>query len=193
MWNRHRQTADFKDGKQWLLRFFDQIRFYPVSAAELLSLRDEFVAGRFKLRTAETTLKMQDYRRFLKENETDIVAFKAKQQAAFDAERERWRESGQLGVDAEVDARGDQPSTVEEAVPADCIAIVSPVTGSVWQMSVQVGDSIHADQELLVVEAMKMEVPLIADDAGEVIDVRCSKGSAVTAGQVLVVMRSKAA
>ena len=36
MWNRYRQSADFRDGKQWLLRFFDQIRFYPVSAEELL-------------------------------------------------------------------------------------------------------------------------------------------------------------
>jgi urea carboxylase len=39
MWNRHRQSADFRDGKQWLLRFFDQIRFYPVSAEELLRAR----------------------------------------------------------------------------------------------------------------------------------------------------------
>ena len=32
MWNRYRQTAEFTGGRQWLLRFFDQIRFYPVSA-----------------------------------------------------------------------------------------------------------------------------------------------------------------
>ena len=34
MWNRWRQTADFTDGKPWLLRFFDQVRFFPVSEAE---------------------------------------------------------------------------------------------------------------------------------------------------------------
>ncbi len=37
MWNRYRQTADFTEGRQWLLRFFDQLRFYPVSADELLA------------------------------------------------------------------------------------------------------------------------------------------------------------
>ena len=50
MWNRYRQTADFKEGKQWLLRFFDQIRFYPVAVDELLQMREDFIEGRFKLR-----------------------------------------------------------------------------------------------------------------------------------------------
>jgi biotin carboxyl carrier protein len=44
----------------------------------------------------------------------------------------------------------------------------------------------------LVVEAMKMEIPLITDDAGEVIEVRVRKGSAVMAGQTLAVIRNKA-
>ncbi len=46
MWNRYRQTGEFRDGKQWLLRFFDQIRFYPVSADELLRMRAGFPYGR---------------------------------------------------------------------------------------------------------------------------------------------------
>ncbi|MGH8333576.1 MAG: carboxyltransferase domain-containing protein, partial [Pseudomonas sp.] len=41
MWNRYREVAAF-DGKPWLLRFFDQIRFYPVSADELLRIRRDF-------------------------------------------------------------------------------------------------------------------------------------------------------
>ena len=41
MWNRYRKVAAF-DGKPWLLRFFDQIRFYPVSADELLRIRRDF-------------------------------------------------------------------------------------------------------------------------------------------------------
>jgi urea carboxylase len=44
MWNRYREVAAF-DGKPWLLRFFDQIRFYPVSADELLRIRRDFPSG----------------------------------------------------------------------------------------------------------------------------------------------------
>src|ERR1019366_5190112 len=46
MWNTHRSTKDFRDGKPYLLRFFDEIRFEPVSAAELLRLRESFPYGK---------------------------------------------------------------------------------------------------------------------------------------------------
>src|SRR3954469_11847506 len=65
MWNRYRQTAEFRDGKQWLLRFFDQIRFYEVSEEELLAHRRDFPLGRFDVRIEETTFSLADYNRFL--------------------------------------------------------------------------------------------------------------------------------
>jgi urea carboxylase len=186
MWNRHRQTADFTGGRQWLLRFFDQLRFYPVSADELLQMREDFPRGKFQLRIEESRLKLREYRQFLAANRDSITAFKAQQQTAFEAERERWRDSGQLTFDAE-------PSSVTEiatmAVPAGCEAVTSPVTGSVWKQSVVVGQRIAAGDELLVVEAMKMEIPIVADDAGEVVELRCAPGRAVAAGDVLAVIR----
>ena len=59
MWNRYRQTADFKEGKPWLLRFFDQIKFYPVSESELLKLRQDFITGHFKLKVEEATFSSE--------------------------------------------------------------------------------------------------------------------------------------
>src|SRR5204863_2724367 len=50
MWNTYRVTKDFQFGTPWLLRFFDQIRFYPVSAKELLEIRDAFPHGQYPLR-----------------------------------------------------------------------------------------------------------------------------------------------
>jgi urea carboxylase len=187
MWNRYRQTTDFTDGKQWLLRFFDQLRFYPVTADELLQMRDDFPRGHFKLRIEETTLKLGEYRRFLREQSAAIDEFKLRQQTAFEAERERWRSSGQLSFDAE-------PAVVTErseaaALPEGAAPINSPVTGSVWQLSVKPGQTIREGDELLVMEAMKMEIPIFADEAGEVIEVRCERGKAVAAGDVLVVVR----
>ena len=40
VWNTYRQTAAFTGGKPWLLRFFDQVRFYPVTSEELARIRD---------------------------------------------------------------------------------------------------------------------------------------------------------
>ncbi len=188
MWNRYRQTHDFRDGKQWLLRFFDQIRFYPVSADELLSMRDDFPYGRFQLEIENTTLKLAEQRRFLAANETSIAAFKARQQAAFEAERERWRQSGAAAMESDA---APPPAALPDVadVPEGCTAVGAPVTGSVWQVSVAVGARVSAGDTLIVVEAMKMEVPISAEHHGEVIEIRTAHGRTVAAGEVVLVLR----
>ena len=65
MWNRYKQTTEFTDGQPWLLRFFDQIRFYPVSNAELTKFREDFPQGKVKLKIEETTFRLRDYQQFL--------------------------------------------------------------------------------------------------------------------------------
>jgi len=191
MWNRHRQTADFIEGRQWLLRFFDQLRFYPVSPAELARMREDFPQGKFKLRIEHTVLKLRDYREFLAKNAASISGFKSRQQAAFEAERERWRVSG---ADAAVESYGEPAAGASEvrealALPEGCVGVSSTVTGSVWQISVEPGQRVAAGDELLVVEAMKMEIPLLASEGGEIIDIRCARGRAVSAGETLIVLR----
>ena len=188
MWNRHHQTADFTEGKRWLLRFFDQIRFYPVSADELLQMREDFPLGKFKLRIEETELDLAAYNRFLAENKTSITTFKHKQQTAFDAERERWIATGQAHYTA--DPAGDTASTdAGLAVPVGCIAIAAAVTGSVWTVDVKAGERVSDGQTLIVVEAMKMEIAIESDGTGVVEEILCTPGSSVSAGQALIILR----
>ncbi|WP_306365580.1 5-oxoprolinase/urea amidolyase family protein [Nocardia sp. CC227C] len=80
----------------WLLRFFDRIRWYPVSAAELLDLRADFAAGRGELRTDDGEFRLADHRAFLAENADSIAAFRARQSEAFATERESWRAAGEF-------------------------------------------------------------------------------------------------
>lgn len=193
MWNRYRRTADFRDGRQWLLRFFDQIRFYPVTAAELARMREDFPHGRFELQVENTTLKLRDYRAFLQENAPSIVQFKVRQQAAFEAERERWNESGAAAVEADGAARVGSAVFLDgsdaTSVPEGCVAVSSPVAGSVWNIGVEPGARVRAGDDLLVVEAMKMEIPIAAEESGEIVEVRCARGRAVSAGETLLVLR----
>ncbi|MDB6160938.1 MAG: urea carboxylase, partial [Gammaproteobacteria bacterium] len=194
MWNRYRQTEDFRDGKQWLLRFFDQIRFYPVTAAELMRMRADFPYGRFRLDVQQTTLRLRDYRKFLADNADSIAQFKARQQAAFEAERKRWNDSSQAGRPAGVSRKTLAPGGgVSEAdvleIPVGCIAVSSPITGNVWQIAVDAGARVKAGDELIVVEAMKMEIPIAADEPGEIVEVRCERGRTIYAGETLLVLR----
>jgi urea carboxylase len=126
----------------------------------------------------------------LRDDSASIAAFKARQQAAFEAERERWKimDATQEPV---ADKFNSDDSMLEpsSAVPPDCIAVSSPVTGSVWQMNVSVGQRVTSGEELLVVEAMKMEIPIVADESAEVVELRCARGRTVSAGETLVVLR----
>ncbi|MFT3856502.1 MAG: urea carboxylase [Aquabacterium sp.] len=189
MWNRWRDARsgahDFEAGKPWLLRFFDQIRFYPVSEAELANLRRDFPTGRFKLRIEEGRFSLGAYRRFLQAAAHSIDAFKARQQAAFQQERERWQASGQDGSLSEADVT---PAADDSALPEGAMAVNSPVAGSVWQVLVQEGDAVEEGQTLAVVESMKMEFPVPAPASGTVLKVSCRQGGGVSAGQAVIVM-----
>ena len=187
MWNRYKQTRDFTDGKQWLLRFFDQLRFYPVSHEELTQMREDFVQGKFNLRIEDTTLRLGDYNQYLKDNAASIGAFKQTQQAAFEAERERWKQAGQA---EHVDELPDDASTSDAPfdIPAGCIAVASPVTGSIWEIGVKTGDRVAPGDLLVVVEAMKMEIPIESDEEGVIREVLCARGGSVHAGQAVIII-----
>ncbi|MDR4514957.1 urea carboxylase [Nitrosomonas sp.] len=190
MWNRYRQTRDFKDGRPWLLRFFDQIRFYPVSESELLELRDDFITGKFKLRIEETTFSLKQYNRFLQQNSESIQAFKSKQQTAFEAERERWRATGQPEYASEIDENtlDESDAQSELDLPEGSIAIGSHITGTIWKILVEEGQRVTTGMPLIVIESMKMEFIVEADCDGTLQRIFCQKGAYVTNGQLLAIM-----
>ncbi len=68
------------------------------------------------------------------------------------------------------------------------VDIVSPVTGSVFQVNTEVGAKVSAGDELIVLESMKMEVPVEAPIDGTVTELRVEVGGAVNEGDVLAVM-----
>ena len=185
MWNRHKQTADFTDGKPWLLRFFDQIKFYPVSNAELTQFREDFPQGRVKLRIEETTFKLRDYQVFLSANSESITAFKTHQQSAFEAERQRWIDSGQINFSAHDESAAPAD---ESAIPEGCIALPSHIPGNVWKILVSPNDTVTDGQPLVILESMKMEVTVSATRAGVIREIRCAEGRPVNAGETLIVL-----
>jgi acetyl-CoA carboxylase biotin carboxyl carrier protein len=62
------------------------------------------------------------------------------------------------------------------------------LVGTVWKVLVKQGDSVDADQELLILESMKMEIPVVAPCAGTVHEVRVKETDVVSENQVLVVL-----
>jgi len=187
MWNTYRTTADFTAGSPWLLRFFDQIRFYPVSGDALLKFREDFLHGRAKLDITEASFSLKDYRQFLADNADSIITAKSRQQSAFEAERARWEASGQISYGA--DLPEPQPDEDEDTPPPGCEAIPSPVSGSVWRVLVEPGQAVKAGEPVIVVESMKMEMQVSAPADGTVVELRCAEGRGVSTGQTLAIFR----
>ena len=186
MWNTYRAMPH--STVPWLLRCFDQIRFYPVSANELLEIRDAFPHGGYPLRIEPHEFRLHEYNAFLTSIASEAASFKARQHAAFLEERERWAKSG---IDAYVEPSPPPSSDSESAtaIPEGCRPVRSPVTANVWTISVEPGQRVAAGQKLMVLEAMKMEIAVASPGAGIVEALNCAPGAMVSAGQHLMMLR----
>ncbi|WP_274649302.1 biotin carboxylase N-terminal domain-containing protein [Paenibacillus humicola] len=186
MWNKLRATESFKPGKPWLLRFFDQIRFYPVEAEELTQLRDDFVRGRFEAEIEETTFDLGDYLRFLDSIEENAREFRDKQRHAFREERERWKA---LGLAEYVSEQEPPKPQQEETLPEGAVAMRCSMPGSVWKVLAKPGQQVKKGDPIMIQESMKMEFMQQAPCDGEVIAVFVNPGDGVQPGQPVAYIR----
>ena len=69
------------------------------------------------------------------------------------------------------------------------LRVKSEIAGSVWKIEVAVGDQVAEEDTLIVLESMKMEIPLLAPRGGTVIEILVAEGEAIGEGDVAVVLR----
>ncbi|WP_284945938.1 5-oxoprolinase/urea amidolyase family protein [Acidisoma cladoniae] len=179
VWNTHRTTPPFAPGHPWLLRHFDQIRFFEVTAEALDAARDKFLHGKYDIRIEEQSFSLAQYRSFCAENAASIDAFQDTQRAAFAAERADWVARGLHRFEE----REAPPPPDEAPLGAGQRAVASPVPGSVWQILVVPGTKIAAGDPVMIIESMKMEVQVRSPTAGIVHSLSVEKGQLVRAGQ----------
>jgi urea carboxylase len=187
VWNTWRQTEAFTEGKPWLLRFFDQIRFFPVSAEELVEWRRDFPLGRRQIRIEEETFRLSDYRKMLADNALSITDFQTKRQAAFDAERADWEAKGEFARVEALVIEGDASAPAEDInVPEGSDLIEAPLGGNVWKLLVQPGQRIKAGEVIAVIEAMKAECDVNSAVGGIVTAVYAREQQAIAAGGPII-------
>jgi len=185
MWNSWRTTAVFTPGHPWLLRFFDKIRFFPVDADELREARAAFPHGQYDIRIEEGEFSHADYAKSLAEAQPSIAAFKGTQQAAFDAERQRWRE---MKFD-EAPAYSVDPNAVATGISDGEIGAFSEVPGNIWKILVEEGAVVAAKDVLAIIESMKMEISVLSPAAGRITSVPVKPGQTLRAGDVVALIR----
>jgi urea carboxylase len=187
VWSRYHHTAPFEPEKPWLLRFFDRISWYPVTATELLDLRADVAAGRGSIDVTDGTFSLAEHQRFLADHADSIADFRSRQSAAFGAERAAWAAAGEFD-------RAERAASHVAADPAELVLnfgeqrVDAPFSSSVWKVDVTVGERVVAGQALLALEAMKMETVVTAPADGVITHVLVKAGHQVDPGTPLVVV-----
>ncbi len=184
MWNSWRQTGAFAPAKPWLLEFFDQIRFFPVDHAELTEARAAFPHGAYPVRIEATEFSYPSHLARMAREHDDIASFKSRQQAAFDAERQSWKDQG---LDT-FEAAPAPPTPLVSEIPDGCIAVTSMVSGNVWKLLVEPGQAVGPGTPVAIVESMKMEFEALASAAGVVRSIAARPGQSVKSGDTLIVL-----
>ena len=66
--------------------------------------------------------------------------------------------------------------------------VEAPITGTIWKVECEVGQEVAEGDTVVIIESMKMELPIDAEDEGKVAEIRCKEGQAVNEGDTLVVL-----
>ena len=185
VWSSYGQTREFRDAP-WLLRFFDQIRFFPVTHPELTEWRREFPQGRRPLRIETEPFRLSEYRRFLEEQRASIGEFQATRRAAFDAEREEWARRNELSRQETLEESSSAAATF--AAPPGADLIEAPLGGNIWRVHVRPGDRIERGAVVVAIEAMKTECNVPSPATGTVRAVYVRERQEIAPGMPIIAL-----
>ncbi|MBC5636080.1 acetyl-CoA carboxylase biotin carboxyl carrier protein subunit [Ornithinibacillus sp. BX22] len=66
--------------------------------------------------------------------------------------------------------------------------IKAMMAGNVWKVLVSVGDTVEEDQDIVILESMKMEIPIAAEEAGTITEIKVAEGDFVNEGDTLAII-----
>lgn len=181
IWNKFLKNPVFAPGEPWLLRFFDQVRFFPVDEAELTIQREAFREGRATIRIEEEEFDLGAYHAFFEREKESIADFAQRQQTAFRKEVTLWQAD-----EAAISDAGPADEVAEEEVDGELVR--SDIHGSVWKVLVEEGQVIEAGASIVILEAMKTELTIVAPTAGKIRALYCQPGRQVATGDRLLVI-----
>jgi len=68
------------------------------------------------------------------------------------------------------------------------VNVKSEIAGNVWKIQTKPGDRIEVDGEIMILESMKMEIPVLSPKAGTIREIRVSEGEAIDEGQLVAIL-----
>ncbi len=183
IWNSypHRKNTLFTSDKPWLLRMFDQVRFYEVGESELEKLRVQFKQGVWEPKMSDETFDLSKYKDFACNDEmkSEISTLKAKRYSAAES----------LHDLLNVVPPSPKRRSILHDFDSDCI-VSCPMNAVVANVLVEIGDNIEKGDAIITLEAMKMEFEVKSEYSGKVLQILTEKGARVDKSQALVILEA---
>ncbi|ODV89739.1 hypothetical protein CANCADRAFT_143246 [Tortispora caseinolytica NRRL Y-17796] len=190
-WNTFSRLEGFPAGQPWLMNLYDQIMFYEVTEEELNFLNEQLITGRYTIKYEETVFDFSAYADLVESTKEEVADLRARQNKAcesviaLDAEDyalwEKEKEESKLSKSSEEGSLANNPNAIK---------VASPMNASVWKIQVKPGDKVTRDTVLMILEAMKMEIPVRCEDLkGEmtIAAVMSEEGDVVSSGDLLLI------
>lgn len=199
IWNPFTRTGPFTAGKPWLLRNFDQVKYFEVSEDELETMRTDFKNGRLEIKIEDAVFDVHQYNEFMASVAPQYAELRQRQKVAI---------AEQTALDGEMLAKMDADKATLDSQPSAAVrldmgedddtpfaglegtVVSAAVTGTVWEVKVEVGAEVKAGDTLVVLEAMKMEYAVLAPADGKVTHMRAVQGDMVHQGTALCLIQA---
>ncbi|SKA20751.1 acetyl-CoA carboxylase biotin carboxyl carrier protein [Enhydrobacter aerosaccus] len=68
------------------------------------------------------------------------------------------------------------------------VNVKSEIAGNVWKIQLKAGDKVDADGEIMILESMKMEIPVLSPTAGTIKEIKVNEGDAIDEGQLVAIL-----
>ncbi|KAE8446988.1 hypothetical protein EG329_011470 [Mollisiaceae sp. DMI_Dod_QoI] len=173
-----------KKGYPWMFNVFDQIQFYPISTQELDAARDSRDTEKL-VDIVEGIFDLQAYENWLQENQSDITT----------VTQNRWQTMNESDAVAQAllppsprSIKSRESTTSNSEVATNQIEIRAGVAGKCWKSAVSVGDKVEKGQTLFWIEAMKMEIGVVAPSEGVCAAIFASPGDILAADSLMAAL-----
>lgn len=188
IWNTFNKNSHFKNDYPWLLRFFDQVKFYPVNEQELIQQRQAFRQGHLQIKIIEDNyFHLGQYNQFIQQEAQSIQEFTIKQAKAFNEEVSHWQNDAE---DKNESLINNDHSIQPQIIDDGHTPIIADICGSVWKILVELDQIVQVDQPVIILEAMKMELTIRSPISGKVSSIKYNLGQLISVNDILITIQS---
>lgn len=190
-WNTFGRIEIFK-GQPFFLKTFDQIEFYEVDEATLTELNNLLITGKLKIETIDSVIDFEKYSTFLDSIKDEVIEIKNRQLAANSHLAKVEKHLLDKWLSEKESHRAEKGSIEQLLADPAYEKITAPMAANVFKINYKVGDVITENDSLIILEAMKMEIPVRIEERKQlrISDIIIEEGDIVNPGDILLIAKA---